>query len=168
MRSKDTKNFFFTVKKCSFSNNATNTNRTDENLIDRINKFTNVIGKENVCSIPQRYIVDTVFVSHPVRFDIKMICTLKTNIAKLFQSNKQNDASIIYRKPTFIHREQLGLNNNFRQYLQISILPKKLCRMAIRKSPYKKPYELSTGVKSYKVNLTAINRQLDWLEISLP
>ena len=77
-----------------------------------------------------------------------MICTLETNIAKLFQSNEQNDASVIYRKPTFINHKQLGLNNNFRQYLQISILPKKLFRMPIRNSPYKNSYELSTGIKS--------------------
>ena len=39
--------------------------------------------------------------------------------------------------------------------------------MGIQETPLQKPYELSVGTKSHTVDLTAANRELDWLGISL-
>ena len=73
------------------SNSNTAAGRTDENLTDRIDKFPNVaiLNEENTYRIllrfwRQDFCVILVFVDHPVKLDSKIICTLETDLNKLF------------------------------------------------------------------------------------
>ena len=47
------------------------------------------------------------------------------------------------------------------------MLPSKVLRMGIQKTPYQKIYELQTGLQEFAVDFKNCERQFDWLEISL-
>ena len=86
---------------------------------------------------------------------------------KLFESNKQGtvltvpDAQIIWHCAPFILYKQFRLKDNFRQYLETSILLKNFFHMGIKKTPLLKCYELPLGAQSYTVEFTSGNRQFD-------
>lgn len=73
----------------------------------------------------------------------------------MFETNKQviaiadTGVKIIHHKASFLQYKQLRLNNNFRWYLERSILARKVFRMTIQKHTSQKPYELSTGIQFY-------------------
>ena len=58
------------------------------------------------------------------------------------------------------------MNDNFREYLETSLLAKKV-KMAISKILLQKSYELGVGIQNYTLEFTTVNRLIDWLEISL-
>ena len=71
------------------NNTAVAANRTEENLTNRIIKFSNVISNESVYGIPLLYKVENGLINYSVKFDIKIICTFETNIKNcLNQTNK--------------------------------------------------------------------------------
>lgn len=55
-------------------NSDTAVDRTNENLIDRIDKFANVINEENPYIIPLRFFCE-MSCNHPIKVDSKIICT---------------------------------------------------------------------------------------------
>ena len=111
--------------------------------------------------------------NHPIKLDIKTICTLEIDLAKLFESNVKvanvaaPDAKIILHDTPFIQYKQFRLNDNFRQYSETSLLSKKVCLMGVKKTPLQKFYELGVELQSYTVDIVVENRQFDWLEIYL-
>ena len=44
---------------------------------------------------------------------------------------------------------------------------KKILRMGVQKTPLQKTYEISKGQDSLNVEFLGLNRQFDWLEISI-
>ena len=60
-----------------------------ENITDGFEKFTNLINDENTHRISLKFLWDIGKVNHPTKLDIKIICTLKTDIIKLFEPNQQ-------------------------------------------------------------------------------
>ena len=92
---------------------------------------------------------------------------------KLFESNtKVNaigalDAKIIFTKAPFLQYEQFLLDINFRQYLKIIMVSKKMLRIGVQKTPIRKPFKISTGSNRININFLGWKRQFDWLEISL-
>lgn len=62
---------------------------TEENITDRLVKFTNPTNAENTYRIPSRFLCDIGKVNHPIKFDIKIICSFETDMAKLSESNQQ-------------------------------------------------------------------------------
>ena len=75
------------------------------------------------------------------------------------------DAQIIFTKAPFIQYEHILLDKNFRQYLEIIMVSKKIFRMGTQKTPLQKTYEISNGQDSLNVEFLGSNRQFDWLEI---
>ena len=69
-------------------NNGNVAIRADENITDRLGKFTNLISSENTYRTPVRFLWDIGKVNHPLKLDIRIICSLETDIAKLL-SNQQ-------------------------------------------------------------------------------
>ena len=62
-------------------------NRTDDNLTDRLDKFSDLISKETIYKIPLRFLVDIGLVNFPIAFDTRFISTLLQDLNKLFESN---------------------------------------------------------------------------------
>ena len=68
----------------------------------------------------------------PVQLDTKLICTLETDLSKLFRSSvtvanvAATNSKIIWHDAPFMQYEKHGLNDNFGQYLETSLLPKKV------------------------------------------
>lgn len=69
----------------SLHNNDTNVNRTNENLTERTTKVSNYIGKDYVYRIPLTYFAEIELVHFLVKFNIKIVCALETNIKKIFE-----------------------------------------------------------------------------------
>ena len=74
---------------------------------------------------------------------------------------------MIWHDTPFIEYEQLRLNSNFRQYLETSVIPKKIFRMGTQKTSLQKWNELAVGAQSYSVEFIAAHKEFDWLEIFL-
>ena len=47
------------------------------------------------------------------------------------------------------------------------MVSKKIIRMGTQKTPFQKPYEISTGQDSIDIKFLGANRQFDWIELSL-
>ena len=77
---------------------------------------------------------------------------------KLFESNtKVNaigalDAKIIFTKAPFLQYEQFLLDINFRQYLKIIMVSKKMLRIGVQKTSIRKPFKISTGSNRININ----------------
>lgn len=68
--------------------NSNNTeNETDNNLTKRIKNLLRQSIK-NVYRIPLRFLTEIGLINHTIKIDTKIICILKTDLSKLFKSNK--------------------------------------------------------------------------------
>ena len=94
---------------------------------------------------------------------------------KLFESTKilasgaaipMPDAKIIFTKAPFIQYVQILLDKNFRQYLEITMISKKILRMGAQKTPDKK-HEINVDQDSLDIDFLGTNRQFDWIELSV-
>ena len=102
------------------NNNVDAAVRTDENITERLQKFTNSIRTKKTHRILLRYLRDIGKVNHPNKINFKITCMLKTELNKLFESNNQlnpiaaPDVKIIFRNALFSQYKQFRLNNNYR------------------------------------------------------
>ena len=82
--------------------------------------------------MPLQYLTDTGKINFPLEIDFRIKCHLETDMKKLFESKKKvtvtgvTDAQIIFTKPPFLQYEQFLLDKNFRQYLEIIMVSKKI------------------------------------------
>ena len=146
-----------------------------------------------VYRIPLKYFCDLGKINFPTKIDLKIKCTLETEMKKLFETKKMlkqlkigatagstnandygpatspgmPDVQIIFLKAPFIQYEQILLPKNFRQCLEAMILSSKVLRMGIQKTPYQKTYELQAGSQQFTIDFKGSDRQFKWLEISL-
>ena len=67
----------------------------------------------------------------------------KKYMNKLFESNAHKvklpskpDAQIIFHSAPYIQHEQIKLNDDFRKYLQSTVISKHVLRTGIRQTPY--------------------------------
>ena len=95
---------------------------------------------------------------------------------KLFESRKvftagaaipEVDAEVIFTRVPFVQYEQILLDKSFRQHLETIMVSKKILRMGAQKTPIQKTYEIQKGSDSLNVEFLGVNRQFDWLEISI-
>ena len=146
--------------------------RSDGNFREREAKFRNQLKDKYVYKIPLKYICDIGKINFPIKIDMKIRLTLKTDMKKLFESNKNlmdnpktgksatstdpndyepdgtrqtSDVQIILLKTPMIQYEQLTLDTNFRQYLETILYSAKVSRMGVQKTPYQKTYKLQAG-----------------------
>ena len=63
------------------NNHANDDNRTDENITERIHKYSAMIRNNRVYRIPLRYFCDIVKVNFSVKFNMNLSCVLETNMA---------------------------------------------------------------------------------------
>ena len=92
---------------------------------------------------------------------------------RLFETNKKTDvpnephAQIIFNDPPYISYLQITLNDNFLAYFNGILWSCGTLRTGVISSPYKQSLERNTGTKSLKVNFFGLNKQIEWLKISL-
>ena len=97
---------------------------TDENIEDRIDKFSDVINADKVYRISLRYYCDLRKINFPAKIDLKIKCNLETEMKILFALKKKEanitcpDAKTAFTKAPFIQYEQFLLNINSRQYIE--------------------------------------------------
>ena len=107
-------------RKLTNSTMANVTHRTDANLRDRVSKFTDLISKKKKNKkkpyrIPLRFLRDIGLSNHLRKLDTKIVCTLETDLNKLFESNKQvntitaPNAQIIWHDAPYIQYEQFRI-----------------------------------------------------------
>ena len=115
------------------NNNNDANNRTDNNLADQLEKFSDFISKKKIHRIRLRYLIDLGLVSFPIAFDTRFIFTLEQDMNKLFESNAkvnsvpQPDVKIIIYEVPFISYPQLKLNENFEVFFDSTLRSKNPC-----------------------------------------
>ena len=65
------------------------TMRTDDNLEDREDKFENQVDSKYIYRIPLKYLCDLGKINFPNKIDLKIHCTLWTNMMQLSDSKKK-------------------------------------------------------------------------------
>ena len=149
----------------------------DLNIDERIELFHDQLADEFVYRIPLRYFSDIGKINFPTKIDYRIKLFLETDMTRLFESRKvlpasttsapAPDAEILFSRAPFIQYEQILLDKNFRQHLETIMVSKKIIRMGAQKTPIQKTYEIKQGSDSLNVEFLGVNRQFDWLEISV-
>ena len=93
---------------------------------------------------------------------------------KLFKTHENNanfprgvDAEIIFTDAPYIQYEQIKLDNNFRTYLESTLMSENVLRTGIKPTPYQKTYEINTGSQSHKIDFRDTNKKFSFLSFSL-
>ena len=110
---------------------------TDDNIDDRIDKFSNVINTSRTYKIPLRYFCDLGKISFPVRINFKIRCNLEIDIKNLFEINKKNNSHRRVRrvnnfpKSCIYSVQTISLAKNFKKYLETISISTKMLRRSI-------------------------------------
>ena len=123
-----------------------------------------------------RYFTDLGKINFPTKIDYRIKLHLEKEMKRLFESRKvlaygsalpTPDVKIIFTKGPYVQYEQILLDKNFRQYLEIIMVSKKIMRMGTQKIPLQKTYEINVGQDSIDIDFLDAKRQFDWIELSL-
>ena len=156
--------------------NADAANRTDNNLDDRLDKFSDQLQDEYCYMILLRFLCNLGLVNQPVKFNTKWFITFEQDYEKLFETKGYQaqdalptsvDAKIILTATPYLIFEQFKLDDNYRAYLEWIIISNKFLRTGIKKTPYQKTYELIVGAQSRAITFELSNKQFFSLESSL-
>ena len=153
------------------------TERTDDNLDERIKKFNTQLKTTYYYRIPLQYICDTGYANTPIKFNTKWRLTFETNTAKLFESNAnlasdaayptEFDAKIILDSTPYLLYHQFELEDTYRAYFEGAMISNQILRTGLKLSPYQKSYELISGAQSKTITFTNAFKQFEFLEFSL-
>ena len=108
-------------------NNDNEAFRTDDNLEDREDKFAAQIDSKYVYRIPLKYRCDLGKIKFPTKIDLKIGCTLQTNMKQLFESKKKvpaigaPDAQIVFVRAPYLQYEQILIPKNLLWSLKVAI-----------------------------------------------
>ena len=157
--------------------NGDATERTDDNLDERIKNFNNQFKNTYYYRIPLQYICDIGYVNTPIKFNTKWRLTFETNAAKLFESNANLadnaavptsfDAKIILDSTPYLLYQQFELEDTYRAYFEGGMISNQILRTGLKLSPYQKSYELVKGSQSKTITFTNAFKQFEFLEFSL-
>ena len=154
---------------------AANDSETDDNIDDRIAKFTkdNALSTEKTYRIPLRYLVDLGLVNLPTAFNTKFIFHLEQKLGKLFESKAKlanrtggaaallpttdPDAKVYFNSTPYIQYEIFKLNDTYDAYLRKALQSKRVLRTGIKPSPYQKTYEINTGTQTAVIEFKGVN-----------
>ena len=134
--------------------NADVVNRTDENLDEKLGKFSDQLQNEYYYIIPLRFLCDLGLVNQPVKFNTKWLIKFEQDYQKLFETkaNQANDAlltsvdaKIILIATPYPLLEQFKFDDNYRAYLEGTMISNKILRTGIKKTSYQKTYKLIAG-----------------------
>ena len=153
------------------------TERTDDNLDERIQKFANQLKTTYYYRIPLKYICDLGFVNTPIKFNTKWRLTFKSDFSRLFESKTNLDAAAAYPNTVdakiildsvpYLLYHQFSLEDTYRSYLEGAMVSAQVLRTGLKFSPYQKSYELVAGSQSKTFTFTNAFKQFSFLEFSL-
>ena len=130
-------------------------------LTVKIRKFADLIIKKNAFRIPLRFLTDISIVNHPIELDTKIVCTLETDLNKLFKSNKQvaaitaPDAQLIWPDAPSIKYKLFRLNDSTKKQ---TYCRKKYFAREIKKRFFK---ILTNYRQACKAILSSLHLQID-------
>ena len=103
-----------------------------------------------------------------------LLFTLKNNLNRSFETNaklenipNETDTQIIFHDTLYISYPQITLDDNFLAYLNSILRSRSALRTVIILSPYQQSFEINVGTQSLNINFRGLNKQIEWLEISL-
>ena len=123
--------------------------------------------------IPIRFFTSLGLVNFPHKIDTRFLFTLENNMNRLFETiaktdvPNEPDAQIISHDTPYISYPQTTLDNNFLAYFNGILRSCDTLRTGVISSPYQQSFEINTGTQSLNVNFHGLNKQIEWLEISL-
>ena len=107
-------------------------------------------------------------------FNPKFTLTLETEVRKPLETNLNSnnlptsvDAEIINNLVPYIQYEQIELDDNFRTYLECTLISTQVFRTGTKTTPYQKTYKIVRGTQSHVVDFRGSNKQFSFLKISL-
>ena len=156
------------------NNDASDAKLTDPNLTYRLAQLKDYIFEKHVYGIPLSRIVDLGLANFSAKTDTKIILTLERNMNRLFESNKKvtnipdrPDALInIYDKP-YISYQEINLTQGADIYFNGILRSGTALRQGVLPSPYQQLFEINTGTQGFICTFKGVQRQFDWLEISI-
>ena len=102
--------------------------------------------------------------------------TLETNLNRLFENKHTNklgkisdkpDAQIVFHYTPYVFYPQITLDDNILAYLNTILRSRSALRTGVILSSYQQSFEINVLTQSLKVNFRGLNKQIEWLEISL-
>ena len=153
-------------------NRDTPADRTDANLNERVTDFQGLLKKYIYYRIPLGFFVSLGLVNFAHKIDTRILFPLETNLNKLFEANAKlagipdnPDAQVVYHDTPYISYPQITLHDNFIAYYN-GILRSR-CALRTGVILISQSSEINTGTQSLNVNFRGLNKQIEWLEISL-
>ena len=148
--------------------------KSDPNLTYCIAQLKDYLFEKNVYRIPLTLVCDLGKVNFAMKTDTRIIITLERNMNKLFESNKKvaaipdnPDALIqIYDRP-YISYQEISLTKGADIYFTGILRSETALRQGVLESPYQQVFEVNTGTQDFTCTFKAVQRQFDWLEISI-
>ena len=93
---------------------------------------------------------------------------------KLFETNKKvteipkaPETLIQFHDKSYIAYEEINLTKTMDIYLSGMLRFEQVLRMGVLTSPYQQEFEIATGTQSLTVTFKGVQRQFEWLDISL-
>ena len=77
------------------------------------------------------------------------------------------DAEIIFHDTPYILYPQITLTDNFLVYANGVLRARDALRTGVLLDPYQQCLEVNKGIQSIKIGFKGLNKQIEWLEISL-
>lgn len=74
---------------------------------------------------------------------------------------------MIFHDTLYILCPQITLDNNFLAYLNGVLKSRSALRTGVISASYQQSFEITTGTQSFKDNFRGLNKQIEWLEISV-
>ena len=153
---------------------TTSADKTDANLGERVTNFLTLFGRKIHCRILLGFFTSLGLVNFPHKIDTRFLFTLENKLNKLFETNekldnipKKTEAQIIFHDTPYISYPQITLDDNFLAYLNAILRSRSALRTGVILSPYQPSFEINIGTQSLKDNFRGLNKQIEWLEISL-
>ena len=148
--------------------------RTDLNLTERIKLFKNYIFQKNVYRIPLTLLCDLGKCNFSSKTDNRIIITLERNLNKLFESNEKvntipTDPDVflnIYARP-YISYQEINLTRSADLYFTSILRSETGLRQGVLPAPCQQEIEVNRGTQDFTCTFKGVQRQFDWLEISI-
>ena len=119
-------------------------------------------------------LVDLGLVNFAIKIDTKFLFTLQRSMNKLFETKKkaatipdEPDVLIQFHDRPYTSYQEISLTKTFNVYLSGILRSETTLRMGTLPAPYQQLFEINKGTQSLTVTFKGVQRQFEWLEISL-
>ena len=153
---------------------TTPADRADANLGKRVTNFLGLIERKIYYRIQLGFFTSLGLVNFPYKIDTRFLFTLQNNLNRLFETNakldnipSEPDAQIIFHDTRYISYPQITLDDNLLASLNAILRSRSPLRTGVILSPYQRSSEINVETQSLTVNFRGLNKQIEWLEISL-